>query len=100
MNALTHAQFEALRPYESGHPKWMGGKAPSSALTQKGYLRREPGSGETRADSFYTLTAAGAAALVAYRVRWGIPAPAPDTDALVARSDENALDALTRALDR
>lgn len=72
---LTHGQYDELRGYEDGRPRWRFGGPPSRSLTRNGYLGIVPGSGHDRASSMFCITESGLAALVAYRERYGIPTP-------------------------
>jgi hypothetical protein len=63
---LTHSQYERLVTYDHGNPSWQNG-APPSSLAALGYLRQM-----TYDRSLFQLTEAGAAALAAYRAKWGI----------------------------
>lgn len=68
---LTHGQFEDLRRYEDQNAHYFF-RAPSRPMTVNGWIARAPNSGQTRADSAFSITENGLAALAAYRSRWGV----------------------------
>ena len=72
VRVITRTQYEELRGYEDGLPKWRYGGAPSKPLTRNGLLAIVPGSGHDRRSSFFRITEAGLAALAAYREQYGL----------------------------
>jgi hypothetical protein len=72
MRQLTEQQYEELRSYEDGKPRWRY-RPPATSLTRKGYLRIVPGSGHDRASSMFTITPDGTQALAEFRTKHGIP---------------------------
>ena len=69
---LTHGQYEELRGYADGLPKWRMGGGPSKSLTRNYYLRVKPRSGHDRASSFFEITLEGKLALARYRDKYGV----------------------------
>lgn len=71
---LTHNQYENLRIYEDGRPRWLLGGPPGASLTQRGLVARVPNSGHDRANSMFWITEKGRESLATYRKRYGVRA--------------------------
>jgi hypothetical protein len=69
---LTEHQYEELRGYEDGRPRWRN-RSPSKSLTRAGLLEIVPGSGHDRASSMFRITGAGRRGLAGFRERYGVP---------------------------